>query len=180
MASTRALPDREVFSFHVVGLRQIDRMLQQLPQHTSAALLRNALKRTAKPTAEKAKGKARRSREPWRHKLNPIHMADSIKIRSMKHSGIARKFGVHSRRGAAMALGPDRNHYWGLFVEFGTFKMDAEPFMRPAWDADKGTLIPRFGTEVWKGIARTIKRFEREAKQVLAGTRKLSRRLSEL
>jgi HK97 gp10 family phage protein len=49
----------------------------------------------------------------------------------------------------------------GLFQEFGTYKMPASPFMRPAWDANKGKAQDIIGTELWVEIRKATDRAAR-------------------
>jgi HK97 gp10 family phage protein len=55
-------------------------------------------------------------------------MADSIKVRAVEEN----RAGI-----VAVTVGAGRAYYWDRFVEFGTSKMPAQPFARPAYDADK-------------------------------------------
>ncbi|MBE3590006.1 MAG: HK97 gp10 family phage protein [Firmicutes bacterium] len=38
---------------------------------------------------------------------------------------------------AEVLIGPDKERFYGLFVELGTSKMAARPFLRPALDEDR-------------------------------------------
>jgi len=46
----------------------------------------------------------------------------------------------------------------GLFQEFGTYKMPAQPFMRPAFDSQKGNAERIISTELWVEIEKAAKR----------------------
>jgi HK97 gp10 family phage protein len=37
----------------------------------------------------------------------------------------------------SVKIGPNKEAFYGRFVEMGTSKMPAKPFLRPAWDANK-------------------------------------------
>ncbi|HKQ02638.1 MAG TPA: HK97-gp10 family putative phage morphogenesis protein [Actinomycetes bacterium] len=56
-----------------------------------------------------------------------------------------------------VAIGPDRDHFYARFAEFGTASQPAHPFMRPAWDSDVGALRGRladgFGELLTGGVA---------------------------
>lgn len=47
--------------------------------------------------------------------------------------------------------------------EFGTIRHGAQPFMRPAWDANKFTVLVKFREELWEQIMKSIARQERKA-----------------
>jgi len=62
-----------------------------------------------------------------------------------------------------MAVGPTT--FVGVFQEFGTVVHGAQPFMRPAWDAGRDKVLKDFGVQLWKAIARTVKRLARQARK---------------
>lgn len=51
-------------------------------------------------------------------------------------------------------------YYW-FMVEFGTSKMSAQPFMRPAFEETKGDAVKLFETEFVKGVAKAESRARR-------------------
>lgn len=50
----------------------------------------------------------------------------------------------------------------GLFQEFGTYKMPASPFMRPAWDMRKDEAQEIIGKELWVEIKKAADRAARK------------------
>lgn len=42
--------------------------------------------------------------------------------------------------------------HYAVFLEYGTSKMDAEPFMRPAFDASKDQAVQAFSREIEKAL----------------------------
>lgn len=69
-------------------------------------------------------------------------------------------------------LGPARYSYqigtrpdvYGRFVEYGRHKQGirARPFLRPAWDANGGTIaLGRIGDELWTGLSRAAAKLGR-------------------
>lgn len=63
-------------------------------------------------------------------------------------------FGPQREGAGADELPPARRYH---FVEFGTVKMAAHPFIRPAFDANVGQIIEILKAELVKGIARAVK-----------------------
>jgi HK97 gp10 family phage protein len=59
--------------------------------------------------------------------------------------------------------------FWGMFLEFGTRNMQAQPFVRPALDAESGRAVREIGKALGRGV-------EREAKK-LAGSYKRARKV---
>lgn len=49
-------------------------------------------------------------------------------------------------------------YYWG-FIEFGTVKQKAQPFLRPAFEQGKVNFTEEFTTDLRKAIASAVKRF---------------------
>jgi len=55
-------------------------------------------------------------------------------------SSITHEVKEKSRTGVEVAIGPDTKAFYGLFQEFGTSKMPAHPFLRPALDGSSGKV----------------------------------------
>jgi HK97 gp10 family phage protein len=51
-------------------------------------------------------------------------LAENIVISDIKEDG-------------TVDIGPDRDRFYGLFLEFGTSKMSARPFLQPAFEENK-------------------------------------------
>lgn len=64
---------------------------------------------------------------------------------------------------ATVAVGPDRDHFYLAFPEWGTAKMPARPWARPAWDAKSGEALHRLGSALWERLARTARRLASKA-----------------
>jgi HK97 gp10 family phage protein len=54
----------------------------------------------------------------------------------------------------------------GMFQEFGTFKMRAQPFLRPAWEHNKQKAEQIIGTELWVEIKKAADRAARKRAKV--------------
>ena len=54
----------------------------------------------------------------------------------------------------------------GLYQEYGTIKMPAHPFMRPAFDANKANAEKIIGTELWVEIKKAADRAARKRAKV--------------
>lgn len=52
--------------------------------------------------------------------------------------------------------------------EFGTYKMAAQPYMRPAWDQDKDAALERLSDTLRAEIDKSLERARRKAAQVAA------------
>lgn len=138
----------DVIEFKVSGFLELERALRQLPQEVAGRVLMSALRKAGEPMAADAKQAAPRSSNPGPNG----HMADSIALRKLRDATSVADVE------ASLWLGPDPNHWYGTFSEFGTVHETARPFMRPAFDRHKDEAIDLLGKELWKGIARAAKR----------------------
>jgi HK97 gp10 family phage protein len=143
------------------GFRELEAALDNLSKAAGKAAVRRAMYRAAQPLAELAQSKA------------PVltgGLRGSI-IVGAKLNG--RQQALHRRMfrddrssvelfvGPSYLLGAGGRH--GHLVEFGTVKMRAQPFMRPAWDADRTAILDRLRDHLWQEIQRSIARAERRA-----------------
>lgn len=55
----------------------------------------------------------------------------------------------------------------GMYKEFGTIKMPASPWFRPAWDAHKGQALTIVSTELWAEISKAAARAARKRAKAL-------------
>lgn len=63
------------------------------------------------------------------------HLADHIEVEVVKSTPTS----------CITRIGPDKAHWYGRFLETGTSRMSARPFLRPALDTMKGEAMRRFG-----------------------------------
>lgn len=71
------------------------------------------------------------SRRAPQSENNTDHLADNIVMSGVKQSEV----------GKYIEVGPDKEHFYGLFHELGTVKMSAHPFMGPALEEDGKEVI---------------------------------------
>lgn len=57
-----------------------------------------------------------------------------------------------SRDHAEVAVGPSRHAPYGIFVEFGTRRMSAQPYLRPALDANRGRVRSEIGQALKRAL----------------------------
>ena len=53
-----------------------------------------------------------------------------------------------------LAVGPAKGFYYGRFLEFGTSRQGAQPFLRPALDGEGAQAIQRIIAELWAALIR--------------------------
>lgn len=130
-------------TFRVNGAAELDRVLKLLPKQIGAKVLQGAVMAGAKPIQEEAQRLAPRATG----KL----AANIIRARPRRERGRARRVG-------AVLIGPSTRAFYGLFLEFGTSTIPAQPFLRPAFDAKAGEALARIGAELGKRIERAAVR----------------------
>lgn len=143
----------------VIGARELDRALEQLPRSTKKSVLRRALQKAAKPTAEAAEA------------LAPVGSTGNLKVSievgtklndSQAKDRESTPDSVEIFVGASWPTGAHAH-----LLEFGTVKMAAQPFLRPAWDSTKDRFIEIMRAELWAAISKAAKTLARKAE---AGT----------
>lgn len=153
----------------IAGAKELDRALAQLPNATSKSVLRRALKNAGKPTATLAERTA---------PLGPTgNLRDSVsvelKLTQSQQRRRAKAGDVEMFIGATAPPG-----YHAHLIEFGTSKMSARPFLRPAWDSTKQKVLDEIESEIWKSLSKAARTL---AKKAQAGTlgKSAQRKLSE-
>lgn len=142
----------------VDGLREVERNLEQLAKGTGKGALRRALKTAAQPLAE-----AMRAAAPDDPDTGGDDLKSSITVTSKlskRQSRFHRRMFRDDRASVEMFVGAGPLPQAHL-QEFGTAHHAAQPFARPAWDADQRALLDRLTQqiriEVDKSIARAAK-----------------------
>lgn len=109
--------------------------LRGLSTRISKQMLREVLTEAAEPMAERASRLApRRPGEP--------DMADHIAVMTSR-----------SETGAAVAFGPTKEFFYGLFQEYGTVHNKPHPFLRPSFDEGASKALDTIGAALWRELA---------------------------
>lgn len=90
-------------------------------------------------------------------------MVDDMKAAAPKHTGegaasIAASVTDVPGQLVTVAVGPDRDHFYMAFIEWGTARQPARPFMRPAWDRNKEQALVTFNDELITAVERAAER----------------------
>ena len=155
------------------GGKELERALLELGEKEAAKVGRAAVRATAKPLLDAARGNVpvREGRLKRSLQLKVDRMFEGGQRKSgftaiIKVSG---RLGYRARRSDRQSrvrgkLGPARYNYqigsspnvYGAFVEFGIHG-PPQPFMRPAWEAEGGQVaINRMGKEIWTGLDKFV------------------------
>lgn len=143
----------EFFRIEVTGFRELERALLELPNAVAKSVLRKALKKAGAPVVDAAQSLAPRATGA---------LAESIEVKSSlvrRQRRRRRKQGdVELFIGATWPTGAHAH-----LLEFGTSKMAKRPFLRPAWDANKGRVLDIFQNELRIAIVKAARRLARKA-----------------
>lgn len=124
----------------IKGLADLERELNQLTLKARASVLRGALNKAVDPFLKAAR--------------------ENVSAQFTERSGTLRKSiqkSATAPRGsngftAEAKVGVTGEGFYGRFLEFGTSKMPARPFMRPAVDAHAQEVVDLFASEMRRRI----------------------------
>ena len=147
--------------FAVHGLAELDAALRELRQEMDGKegnLVGSALMSAALPVLRDAQNRAPRNKEPRKgHQAGTL--AKQIKRNKVKNPRAYSEIVNVGVLAPQWAGGKLINDSYGKFVELGTRKMAAQPFLRPALEANREESPKLFGRKLGAGI-------EREAKKI--------------
>lgn len=132
----------------VEGLKALQTALQELPKATAQSVMLRVLKKRAQPIAEAAK------------QLVPVASGELRNSIVVSTKLTRRQLGQHEKAGpndVEVFVGPGALPQAHL-QEFGTFKEPPQPFMRPAWDAEKENTLKGIADEMWSEIEKAAMR----------------------
>lgn len=124
----------------ITGLDEILDKMATLPPKLAKKGLRTALMAGAKPIRDAMKQKVQKGWHLWQsgslgrsrdYGFISQHISIKTEIHPSEQSGVAH-------------IGPAKKGFWSLFLEFGTQKMRAFPFVRPAFDQQKQNALNAF------------------------------------
>lgn len=163
----------------VEGLKQVRDALASLPTATQRNIMRRILIARGEPIKAMAK------------RLAPVDtgfLAWSVRIQDrtggsagraafaavMRSGGGKQAAGSAARAanraaasGVEIFIGPNAGPR-EIAAEFGTRDRAPEPFMRPAWDANKGGLLENLARDMWPEIQKAIRRRDKKAAKLAA------------
>lgn len=159
--------------FNLDGVPELNAKLAEVSEDVKFKGGRFALRKAANLVRDNARQQAARVDDP----LTPEEIEKNIVVR-WSGSTFRKTGNLHFRvgilggaKGHAAASGevsgqgagnPGGDTYYWRFLEFGTAKMPAQPFMRPALAESIGAVSSEFITQYKKAIDRAIKRAQRQ------------------
>lgn len=160
-----------MISVKIDGLKELQKALEQLPKEIQGRPLRSAVSAAAKVVVDDVKSRV------------PVGETGNLKTavyryRSRRNSATGREtFFVGIRQGKAQYKDTAYNrrkgrvgksyktageaYYW-RFLEFGTAKMQARPFLRPAFEAQKSRAVEVMKERLGKAIQTQAKKLAKK------------------
>lgn len=136
---------------HVEGLRELERALAELPKATGKAVLRRVAKAALEPV-----DKDWRARAPV--KEGHLNTSGGVGTKlTRRQAKLARK---ETKSSIEMYAGP--NDPAAIQDEFGNVHQAAQPFLRPAWDANKAGVLDHVAGELGNEIERAATRLAKK------------------
>jgi HK97 gp10 family phage protein len=131
-----------VITVKVEGLDAIQDALERMPRKISLAILRRSTRAGAREFLDEMRARVARSTD-WLHD----HITMRTRVRSAELSahaivGILRQ--NYPPRGAGKRRSTIRTDSVARYLEFGTRKMPAQPFMAPSFEAKKAQALAVF------------------------------------
>jgi HK97 gp10 family phage protein len=151
------------------GLKELEAALKELPKATAKNVLKRVLLKRAQPIVDAARQKA---------PVRTGKLRDSIVAQARGGSAGKEAFAAAMRGGASrteagqaareanraaggtveILIGPTKDAFYAHMIEFGTEHSGPEPFMRPAWDGNKGQVLVGLKDDMWTEVEKTVAR----------------------
>ncbi|WP_322092814.1 HK97-gp10 family putative phage morphogenesis protein [Paraburkholderia bannensis] len=149
-----------MIDIEVQGWKQIEAFLKTLPDQVASKMLYDSLMAGAKPISDQAKANIRqlfgssvrytgtleKAIARGRTRRTRYAARVDVKLRRAKNNGKTIKGNV------TKPYGDDA--FYGRFLEFGTSKMAAKPFLLPAATARRGQSIDRFNKTLMQRMSK--------------------------
>jgi HK97 gp10 family phage protein len=139
------------FEFKVQGLAQLNSELQQLPVRLEKNVLRGMIRAAAKPVVEEARARAPVLKDEADGR-EPGALRRSVRAMSTVVRGALVKGGVVAGS-AKKTLKTKADAFYARFIEYGTAKMAAIPFLRPAAHGKSAAAIDAAARYVRERVA---------------------------
>jgi len=147
---------------NVTGLRELEAALKSLPDRIALNVLRGAVAAGAAVVRKEARDLAPKSEgpQPEGHVPGTLKRAIYQKQIRERSSLLQQTFFVGVRRGRSAKSSAKGviDAWYAHFVEFGTSKMSARPFMRPAFEGKKRSAVDAIRAYLLSRIPDEIKK----------------------
>ncbi len=139
----------DLFTVEIKGLKECQAALVKLGEQPARAVMLEVLTKYGEGLAEAARGVVEVDHGDLRRSI-----IVSQRLTAAAYAGAEPKADAEER----VYIGPTAEGFYGFWLEFGTHKMPAEPFMRPAWDAGKDAIPISVAADLWAAISSAMAR----------------------
>ncbi|WP_089167842.1 HK97-gp10 family putative phage morphogenesis protein [Azotobacter chroococcum] len=152
------------------GLQELKATLKDLPDRLGAKVVRGALRASAQVIRKDAQARVPILEEPnTRRKPGTVRKAVQVRRSKKDKYGVfvgVKPLGGKQLRDFKAAGGKSQNNpddpwYW-IFLEFGTAKMPAAPFLRPAFETQHPAALSRFEEYAKQRVVKEAEKLARE------------------
>lgn len=155
-------------SAKIEGARELKLALRNLGKSLGKGVLRRVGKKRLVPMRDAAIANAPEKFGDLKKDIKVgTTLAKSQRGRRGEHIG-GGAFRTPSKDDVTVYMGPGLLPQ-AIIQEFGSFKEDAQPYMRPAFDAEADGVIDGIGDDLWAEIAKTAARQRRKAARRAGG-----------
>lgn len=153
-------------TFKIEGLRDLEKSLGELPKATGKNVLRRVLRKVGQPIADMAQSLA--PDDPATSGKRDLKTSITVGSRlGRRQAALHRKMFKDDRASVEIFVGAGVLPHPHL-QEFGTEGHGPQPFMRPAWDANKLAALDTVKADLWTEIDKSAKRLARKQARLAA------------
>ena len=157
-----------VFLTKIEGVKELTDLFEQLPKSLTDQVVKNTAKKALQPVLDHAKTTVLHQSSVNYDLLNSMVISTRL---SKSQRQFVKKGEIAVYAGPAYPKGAV-----GHLIEFGTGPrytkagkyvgiIKAEPFMRPAWDAEGGTVLEIMREDIWGVLKKAVRSLRRRAQR---------------
>lgn len=147
------------------GFAELEQQLLQLAQIGRADLVaRNTMVKAAKRAMEPVYYRVEQTAPYDEKNTGPIHLRDTVRLDARIPNGRDRQSKYVNETDAVIAVVSVKKSAVSLAQEFGTSKLNPQPFLRPAIDNLANEVIRKLGNELGSFITDYAKKLNRKRK----------------
>lgn len=140
----------------VTGDKELQRILNRLPDKLQKKIARNAIRKSAKRARDRIVANIRKLNLIKTGRLLAAFEYAPIRSQSSTPRSLIR-IGVGFPYREQLGISPDDKYFYPAALEFGHPRAPAYPFMRPAIDEHKQEEFATIGKDIGEGVIRAAK-----------------------